>query len=442
MRIAQALDFLHASKAAQFESLSDLIPNELITTLLGEEGVATLRRRRMPMERLVWAIIGMAIFRHVPMTQLVNQLDILLPSERPFVAHSAFLQARQKLGHKSIERLFHETAAGWHQQANHPGWAGLQLLAVDGVMWRTPDTPDNAAAFAKPGTQHGETAYPQVRMLCQMELTSHLLVQAVMESCAVNEMVLAEQLVARTPDHSLTLFDKGFYSLGLLHAWQTAGSERHWLLPLKKGMQYEVVRKLGRQDALVRLKPSPQARKKWPQLPETVEARLLTRTINGKERQVLTSMVDPMRFVGADIVDLYGHRWEIELGYREMKHSLQQHRLTLRSKKAAGIRQELWGVLLAYNLLRSQMVKMAASLKGYTASQLSFHMASVYLIHELSCMPYVSPGNIPGRVAELEKQAGQFVLPARRERSYPRSVKPRPQKYGVKKTNKNNASQA
>ncbi|WP_429072546.1 IS4 family transposase, partial [Aeromonas veronii] len=204
-----ALDFLHTSNAAQFESLSDLIPPELITTLLGEEGVATLRRRRMPMERLVWAIIGMAIFRHVPMTQLVNQLDILLPGDRPFVAPSAFLQARQKLGDKSIERLFHETASRWHQQANHPGWAGLQLLAVDGVMWRTPDTPDNAAAFAKPGTQHGETAYPQVRMLCQMELTSHLLVQAVMESCAVSEMVLAEQLIARTPDHSLTLFDKG-----------------------------------------------------------------------------------------------------------------------------------------------------------------------------------------------------------------------------------------
>ncbi len=274
MRIAQALDFLHASKAAQFESLSNLIPNELITTLLGEEGVATLRRRRMPMERLVWAIIGMAIFRHIPMTQLVNQLDILLPGERPFVAPSAFLQARQKLGDKSIERLFHETASRWHQQANHPGWAGLQLLAVDGVMWRIPDTPDNTAAFAKLGTRQGETAYPQVRMLCQMELTSHLLVQAVMESCTVNEMALAEQLIARTPDHSLTLFDKGFYSLGLLHAWQTTGSERHWLQPLKKGTQYEVVRKLGRQNVLVLLKTSPQARKKWPHLPDTVEARL------------------------------------------------------------------------------------------------------------------------------------------------------------------------
>ncbi|MCV5555398.1 IS4 family transposase, partial [Escherichia coli] len=88
-------------------------------------------------------------------------------------------------------------------------------------------------------------------------------------------------LIARTPDHSLTLFDKGFYSLGLLHAWQTTGCERHWLLPLKKGTQYEVVRKLGRQDALVQLKTSPQARKKWPQLPDTVEARLLTRSLNG-----------------------------------------------------------------------------------------------------------------------------------------------------------------
>ena len=83
MRIAHALDFLHASNAAQFESLSDLIAPELITTLLAEEDVVTLRRRRMPMERLVWAIIGMAIFRHIPMTQLVNQLDISCPATAP-----------------------------------------------------------------------------------------------------------------------------------------------------------------------------------------------------------------------------------------------------------------------------------------------------------------------------------------------------------------------
>ncbi len=46
------------------------------------------------------------------------------------------------------------------------------------------------------------------RMLCQMALTSHLLTHAVIESCGVNEMVLAEQLIERTPNHLLTLFDK------------------------------------------------------------------------------------------------------------------------------------------------------------------------------------------------------------------------------------------
>ncbi|MHA7000683.1 transposase domain-containing protein [Aeromonas schubertii] len=106
MRIEQAIDFLHASQAAQFESLSDLIPPEFITTLLREEGVATLRRRRMPMERLVWAIIGMAMFRHVPMSQLVNQLDILLPGERPFVAPAPFCKRAKSLATRALSACF------------------------------------------------------------------------------------------------------------------------------------------------------------------------------------------------------------------------------------------------------------------------------------------------------------------------------------------------
>ena len=217
----------------------------------------------MPMERVLWAIIGMSLFRHVPMAQLATKLDILLPGDRPFVVPSAFIQARQKLSDKAVEMVFNQTASLWHQQCEHPTWAGLQLLAVDGVMWRTPDTTENTAAFNKPKSASGVQNYPQVRMLCQMELTSHLLTQVVMDSCEVNEMVLAEQLMAKTPDNSLTLFDKGFYSLGLLHAWQHAGSCRHWLLPLKKGTKYEVITKLGRQDALVRLATTPQAKKRF-----------------------------------------------------------------------------------------------------------------------------------------------------------------------------------
>ncbi|MCW0311038.1 hypothetical protein NB694_000838 [Pantoea ananatis] len=72
------------------------------------------------------------------------------------------------------------------------------------------------------------------------------------------------------------------------------------------------------------------------------------------------------------MADLYSHRWETELGYQEIKQTMQLSRLTLSSKKPELVEQELWGVLLACNLVRYKMIKMAGHLKGYWPNQLSF----------------------------------------------------------------------
>jgi len=387
------------------------------------------------MENMVWAVIGMALFRKFSMRQLLNQLDIILPSGMPYVASSAVTQARKKLGSKVIESVFEQTQHQWNRDANHGKWCGLSLLGVDGVVWRTPDTDENTKEFARTSSQHGKANYPQVRMVCQMELTSHLLTNSVFDSVDVNEMNLALGLIKNTPDHSLTLFDRGFYSLGLLHSWQNTGEMRHWLMPLKKNTQYEVIKSFGRQDKLIQLTTTPQSRKKFLGLPKTINARLLTKTIKGKEVQILTSMTDPMRFPPADIVDLYAHRWEIELGFREMKQSLLDNRFTLRSNQPELIRQELWGILLAYNLIRYQMVLMATSLDGIHPNQLSFHGASMHIIHELTQLSFCTPGNIPKYTMNITKAAKQFVLPSRRERKYPRALKSSKNKYPVKSKN-------
>lgn len=433
MHFSNAIDAIAKAVPDDFSSLSEVLSPDLIDTCLEEAGVATLRKRRLPLDMVVWAVVGMALFRHIPMGQIVNHLDIMLPGKRPFVAPSAVVQARQRLGVEPIKRVFEQTQAVWHRQTPHPNWCGLTLLGVDGVVWRTPDSPENQAAFARTRHARGEASYPQVRMVCQMELTSHLLTGSVFDSVAKSEMELTPDLIASTPDHSLTLFDRGFYSLGLLHAWQNAGEQRHWLIPLKKGTQYQEVRSLGRQDRLVTLAASPQARKKWPDLPATMTARLLRRKVNGKEVQVLTSMTDPLRFPAADIVDLYSHRWEIELGYREMKESLLGNRLTLRSRTPEMVCQELWGTLLAYNLIRFQMARMAYSLDAVHPNQLSFHQAAHWIIKELTILPWVTPGRVPSVIQSMLEMAPAFLLPERRERSYPRSVRRRPQKYPTKR---------
>lgn len=66
------------------------------------------------------------------------------------------------------------------------------------------------------------------------ELSSHLLRASVIDSYNTSEMRLTARLTEQVPDNSVTLFDRDFWSMGLLHTWLRAGENRHWLLPLKK----------------------------------------------------------------------------------------------------------------------------------------------------------------------------------------------------------------
>ena len=300
MLIGQALDLVsrYDSLRNPLTSLGDYLDPELISRCLAESGTVTLRKRRLPLEMMVWCIVGMALERKEPLHQIVNRLDIMLPGNRPFVAPSAVIQTRQRLGIEAVRRVFTKTAQLWHNATPHPHWCGLTLLAIDGVFWRTPDTPENDAAFPRQTHAGNPALYPQVKMVCQMELTSHLLTAAAFGTMKNSENELAEQLIEQTGDNTLTLMDKGYYSLGLLNAWSLAGEHRHWMIPLRKGAQYEEIRKLGKGDHLVKLNISPQARKKWPGLGNEVTARLLTVTRKGKVCHLLTSMTDAIRFTG------------------------------------------------------------------------------------------------------------------------------------------------
>ncbi|MFU7507237.1 transposase domain-containing protein, partial [Vibrio cholerae] len=91
MFLRQTLDRIHQFSADQLNGLSDLLCPELINQCLEDTGVATLRKRRLPMELMVWSIVGMSLYRHLSMSKVVSQLDILLPGKKPFVALSDLL---------------------------------------------------------------------------------------------------------------------------------------------------------------------------------------------------------------------------------------------------------------------------------------------------------------------------------------------------------------
>jgi len=134
--------------------------------------------------------------------------------------------------------------------------------------------------------------------------------------------------------HSITLFDRAYFSAAFLLDWQDAGQQRHWLMRAKDNLRHEIVEQLGPGDALIRMPVSPQARKLRPQLSSHWQARLIEVSVGGKLRRFITSLQDHKTHPARQLAELYRQRWEIELGFREIKQSLQEGEPVLRSQAA------------------------------------------------------------------------------------------------------------
>src|SRR5688572_20207387 len=69
---------------------ADIDP-EWIDQALAATGTASLRRRRLPAEQVIWLVLGMALHRNRSIVEVVNKLDLALPDERgrPVAASAA-----------------------------------------------------------------------------------------------------------------------------------------------------------------------------------------------------------------------------------------------------------------------------------------------------------------------------------------------------------------
>jgi hypothetical protein len=203
----------------------------------------------------------------------------------------------------------------------------------------------------------------------------------------------------------------------------------------KTPLRHEVVHEFGPGDCLVRMPVSPRAQKLHPDLPSHWQARLIKCKVGGQAREFLTSLCDAQRFPARDVAAHYVQRWEIELGFREIKQSMLKKAPTLRSKLPALVRQEVWGTLIAYNLLRHEIAQMADELH-VPPQRLSFQWLALAITTALYHWPLQTPGTFPKRLALLREQAHAYLLPERRTRSYPRVVKQPRSRFPMK-----NASQ-
>ena len=303
------------------------------------------------------------------------------------------------------------------------------VLGLDGTGLRIPDSPDNREAFGLANSARaGTCSYPLVQVVALMALRSHLLLDFDFARGYTSENVLAEPMIERAPSNSLIIVDCGFAYHGTFR--HIAQGRRHWLARTRKEHRWTVSRKLGDGDDLGEVQTSSAQN---PKVPPAYVARAIRYQRKGFRPQVLlTSLVDAERYPADEIVELYHERWEIELAYDEIKTDTLQQFEAIRSKTPERVRQEVWGLAIAYNLVRREMESVAAHLR-LPPTRISFRGALRRIREAFIWASVASPGAIPKLVQRMRLELAELVLPQRRpNRSYPRVVKIKMSNYDRK----------
>ena len=90
--------------------------------------------------------------------------------------------------------------------------------------------------------------------------------------------------------------------------------------------------------------------------------------------RLATTLTDHRRHPARALIGLYHERWEHEIAYLALRHTLGQGRV-LRSTDPAGLKQEMWALLTAYQALRRAMVTAVESRPGTDPDRASFTTA-------------------------------------------------------------------
>jgi hypothetical protein len=409
-----------------FDRLKASIDPIWIEQALEATGTASLRKRRLPAEQVIWLVLGMALYRHRPIDELVARLDLLLPGTGPVnLARSGVAQARARLGDEPMKWLFEKCAKKWgHESARKHAWRGLALYGVDGTTARVPDSEDNRKHFGsqEAGLGRGISGYPLTRIVTLMALRSHIFAAARFGPYG-DERKYAAELWPEIPNDSLAIVDRLFLSAGLLIGLHREGNNRQWLTRATSRTEWTVKEKLGRGDELVEVDVHRSARAIDPLLPRQWLMRAIRYQRKGfRPQTLLTSLLDAEKYPANEVIELYHERWEAELGFDEVKTDMLERQEAIRSKTPRGVAQELWGVGLAYNLVRLEMERVAEEAK-LPPTRISFLMALRLIRDEWMWSSGGSPGAIPKHLRRLREDIKRFVLPPRRARRYPRAVK-------------------
>jgi hypothetical protein len=337
-------------------------PLTTVRSVLAASGKASLRERDLPAHVVVYYVIALALYMQASYREvlrcLLEGLQWLLdPSASLKVAgKSGISQARTRLGWEALRQLHDAVVRPIAVTATKGAWyRQWRLVSLDGSTLDIADEAANAAAFGRPGSSRGDSAYPQIRFVALVENGTHVLFGSHMSGCTTGEITLAREVLAGLQPGMLCLADREFFGFALWRQARETGAELLWRI--KKNTCLPCDQRLPDGSYLSHLYPS--ARDRWHKT-NGVRVRVIDYRLEGVAEaeplyRLVTTILDPDLAPARELAALYHERWEIETALDELKTHLRGARIVLRSKTPDLVRQEFYGLMMAHFAIRGLM---------------------------------------------------------------------------------------
>lgn len=371
------------------------IPLGLINSVLKKACKASVRKRLLPANIMIYYVVAMTLFMEVSLREVLRLLFIPVAvrgGSTPPVS-SAITQARQRLGSEPLELLYNELVKPVATNETIGAWfKGFRLVAIDGSSMSVADTEENERAFGRTKARLGYLTFPKIQFVSLVEIGTRVLFAAKIGGAGRNtEMKLAREVVASLRAGMLCLGDR-FYSC--FPIWKMAiESGADLLFRARVNLILPPTKVLPDGSYLSVLYPSVKDREHASNgIPvRVIEYRMPVVTDSEPFYRLITTILDHTKASAQELAVLYEERWQIEIAYDELKTHLRGGaQIVLRSKTPDLVKQEFYGMMLAYFSVRA-IIHEAAVSNNDDPDRLSFvHAVRVikrYLPRMATCSP-------------------------------------------------------
>jgi len=371
-------------------------PIAKVRQVLAETGKASQRERELPAHVVVYYVITLALFMNVSCREvlrcLLEGVQWLSGGAGPLkiTTKGGISQARSRLGFEVMQRLHDDVVRPIATEKTKGAWyQGWRLVSLDGSTFDVADDPALEAAFGRPGAGHGESAFPQVRIVSLVENGSHVLFATKMAGCSTSELALARDVMPALSAGMLCLADRNFFGFDMWALAQGTGADLLWRI--KQGRDMPEDERLADGSYLSRVYPGDHRKRHSDGIKvRVIDYRLYGVADTEPMYRLVTTILDPAQAPAQELAALYHERWEIETVFGELKTHLRGSKIVLRSKTPDLVRQEIYGLLMAHFAIRGLMHE-AALQADEDPDRLSFLHAVRVMRRKLAAFGGVPP---------------------------------------------------